>query len=247
MTDHVKEVMDSIYDWHLNDDKKIVAPKSILPECIKERIRYFMPQMDDGLTFKGCLEFVLATKDDEEKLSKDYAKFAYYDWLPVSDEVDKFLNYPTGRLATAQVAFVMLFGYGEEENYQVKYGDYYFNTLRMLTRDSYDNTYFSKEGAERAAQLLKPKYFITNVRFCNSSQGTVYHRYIKPDTQIPEKYNNPDYVFLFQIGKHAIGMNAEEIELGQPECVHFNDAVKILKSIQNIKPKIIKGSAEVTA
>ena len=241
MTDSVKDIMDSLYDWHLDDDKKIVAPKSILLECIKERIRYFMPQMDDGLTFQGCLDYVLAKQDDEEKLLKDYEKCAYYDWLPVFDEVEKFLNYPTARLATAQVAIAMLFGYGEVEDYQVKYGDYYFNNLRMLTKDSYDHTYFSQEGAERADKLLRPKYFITDVRFCNSIQGTVYS-YIKSDTQISKKYNNPDYVFLFQVGKHAIGMNAEEIKLGQPECVHFDDAVKILKSIQNITPKIIKGS-----
>lgn len=90
MTDRLAEIMDSLYDWHHNDNNKIVAPKCILPECIKERIRYFLPQMDNGLTFKGCMEYVLATQENEKKLSEDYENYSYDDWLPVSDKVEEW-------------------------------------------------------------------------------------------------------------------------------------------------------------
>ena len=133
----------------------------------------------------------------------------------------------------------MLYGYSGED-YQVKYGDYYFNNCYLLVSDPADYTHFSKEGAEKAEQLLKPRCFIKNVRFWNSNQGTVSHKYIKADTQIPEKYNNPDYVFLFQVGKQAVGMNGEKVKLDLPDCVYFDEAVQILQSIKNIKPKIIR-------
>lgn len=242
MTDRLAEIMDSLYDWHHNDNNKIVAPNCILPECIKERIRYFLPQMDNGLTFKGCMEYVLATQENEKKLSEDYENYSYDDWLPVSDKVEEWHKSYYGlqeRYAWPQVAVAMLYGYGEE-NYQVKYGNYYFNNRYLLVSDPADYTHFSKEGAERAAHLLNPEYVIKNVRFWNSNQGTISRKYIKADTQIPQKYISPDYVFLFQVGKQAVGMNGEKVKLDLPDCVRFDEAVQILQSIKNIKPKIIR-------
>jgi len=241
MIDRLAEIMNSIYNWNINNNNEIDPPKCILPECIKERIRYFLPQMDDGLTFKGCMEYVLATKDNEKELSENYEQSSYYDWLPVTDEVEEWHKSYYGlleRYAWPQVAVALLYGYGKED-YQVKYGDYYFNNLRMLTLDSSDYTYFSKEGAERAANLLKPEYVIKNVRFWNSNQGTISRKYISADTQIPQKYISPDYVFLFQVGKQAIGMNGVKIEDDESDCVRFDEAVQILQSIKKIKPKII--------
>lgn len=88
--------------------------------------------------------------------------------------------------------------------------------------------------------MLKPEYVIKNVRFWNSNQGTISRKYIRADTQIPQKYISPDYVFLFQVGKQAVGMNGEKVKLDLPDCVRFDEAVQILQSIKNIKPKIIR-------
>ena len=114
MTDRLAEIMDSLYDWHHNDNNKIVAPNCILPECIKERIRYFLPQ---------------------KELSENYENYSYDDWLPVSDKFEEWHKSYYGlqeRYAWPQVAVAMLYGYGEED-YQVKYGNYYFNNLHRLT------------------------------------------------------------------------------------------------------------------
>ena len=35
-------------------------------------------------------------------------------------------------------------------------------------------------------------------------------------------------------------MNGEKVKLDLPDCVYFDEAVKILQSIKNIKPKIIR-------
>ena len=51
MVQHDKEILNSIYGWYGQANGKAERPKCFLPECIKERIRYFQPQMEEGLTF----------------------------------------------------------------------------------------------------------------------------------------------------------------------------------------------------
>ena len=43
MVQHDKEILNSIYGWHGKANGKAERPKCFLPECIKERIRYFQP------------------------------------------------------------------------------------------------------------------------------------------------------------------------------------------------------------
>lgn len=134
-----------------------------------------------------------------------------------------------------------LYGYSGED-YQVKYGDYYFNNCYLLVSDPADYTHFSKEGAEKAEQLLKPRYFVRDARFCDFHRSIVFSEDISLKTKISEIYNTPDYVFLFKVGQQDVGMSARSVSRQQPECVHFATATEVLKSIQNIKPEILKES-----
>lgn len=241
MVQHDKEILNSIYGWHGQANGKAERPKCFLPECIKERIRYFQPQMEEGLTFERCLQYILATKESEKDLLDDYYEFTNTEWLPVSDEVAEWHNSPDSTLASFQVAVAMLYGYSGEE-YQVKYGDYYFNNSYLLVSDPADYTHFSQEGAEKAEQLLKPRYFVRDARFCDFHRSIIFSEDISLNTKISEIYNTPDYVFLFKVGQQDVGMSAKSVNRQQPECVHFATATRVLKSIQNIKPEILKES-----
>ncbi|MCO6541579.1 MAG: hypothetical protein J6573_04670 [Lactobacillus sp.] len=239
MTENYKKIINAIYKWHGRADGKVDRPVSVLPECIKERIRYFQPQMENGLSFSGCLNYILVTKDEQQELLDDYYTVSSLDWLPVSDEVMKWHNSQNSVLAEEQVAIALLYGY-DGEYYQVKYGDYYFNNQYWLTKDPADYTHFSKGGAEKAITLLEPRYFVKDVRYLHARQGFTYSERIKSNTQIPQKYNSDDYVFLFRVGQQDVGMNSKVLyRAEQPECCHFDEANKILKSIQAIKPEII--------
>lgn len=243
MAERFDKILYSIYGWEINENGKIDPPEPLLPECIKERIRYFQPQMEEGLTLGGCMEYILARKSNEEDVKKDYEYCATIEWLPVSEETEEWHNSPDALLAGTRVALALIYGY-DSEIYQVKYGDYYFNNCYLLTRDPAHYTHFSKEGAEKAAKLLKPRYFVKDVRFWDLHRALISCEDITPDTKIPEKYNSNDYVFLFKVGQQDVGMNAKELAPRQPECFHFDDAIKVLKSIKNIKPQVIKASKE---
>jgi len=229
-----------------NIDINFKKPKCDLPECIKERIRYFKPQMDKGLSFERCMQYILATQKTEDELWKDYFNTAIYaryqvfgiSWLSVSHEVQEWHASPDSENADKKVAAALLYGL-DDELYQVKYGDYYLNNCDLLVPDSNDFTYFSKEAAEKKS-LLKAEYLRRDVHICDFVHSVRSIKDIEKDTEILDKYNSTDYVFLFKIGQQIIGMNAEPIHSGEPECFHFAEAVKILQSIQNIKPKIIK-------
>ena len=151
MVQHDKEILNSIYGWHGKANGKAERPECFLPECVKERIRYFQPQMEEGLTFERCLQYILATKESEQDLLDDYYEFTNTEWLPVSDEVAEWHNSPDSTLASFQVAVAMLYGYSGEE-YQVKYGNYYFNNCYLLVSDPADYTHFSKEGADKRSE-----------------------------------------------------------------------------------------------
>ena len=116
----------------------------------------------------------------------------------------------------------------------------------LIIADSDDYTHFSQEGAEKAAQYLRPRYFVRDVRFCNFRSSIVLSESINIDTKISKIYNSANYVFLFKVGQQDVELFAETVKPRRPERVHFDDAVKILKSIQNIEPKIIKVSTEIT-
>ena len=191
------------------------------------------------------MQYMLATQETEKELLDDYHEFSNLEWLPVSDEVEEWYNSPDSTLASSQVAIALLYGYSGEE-YQVQYGNYYFNNSYLLVRDSDDYTHFSQEGAEIAAQYLRLRYFVRDVRFCNFRSSIVFSESINRDTKISKIYNSANYVFLFKVGQQDVELFAETVKPRRPERVHFDDAVKILKSIQNIEPKIIKVSTEIT-
>lgn len=191
------------------------------------------------------MQYMLATQETEKELLDDYHEFSNLEWLPVSDEVEEWYNSPDSTLASSQVAIALLYGYSGEE-YQVQYGNYYFNNSYLLVRDSDDYTHFSQEGAEKAAQYLRLRYFVRDVRFCNFRSSIVFSESINRDTKISKIYNSANYVFLFKVGQQDVELFAETVKPRRPERVHFDDAVKILKSIQNIEPKIIKVSTEIT-
>lgn len=239
MTERDKKILNSIYGWQSNANGDMTRPKCFLPECIKERIRYFQPQMVEGLTFESCMQYILATQETEMELLADYHEFSNLEWLSVSDEVEEWHNSPDSTLASSQVAVALLYGYSGEE-YQVKYGDHYFNNCYLLVRNPDDYTHFSQKGAEKAAHMLRPRYFVRDVRFCGFRRSIVFSASINRDTKISKIYNDANHVFLFKVGQQNVELCAEAVKPQQPECFHFEEAVKILQSIQNIEPKIIK-------
>ena len=110
------KAMSSIYNWSVIDGK-IDPPKSQLPECIKERVRwiYGLTKKDyiPGISFTGEIESVLPNPDEEEDLKKDWESGSSADWFPISDEYKMFYKENRAYFSftiPAAVAIELLFG-----------------------------------------------------------------------------------------------------------------------------------------
>lgn len=112
--DTIKQSYKNVYGFEIvneNGVDKIQPPEAIMPECVKERIRFFTKYREDGMSFYGCLNCILAY--DEEEWKKDFDFGAYEDWLPVTEEFEKWRDtYFADR--AAEVAVAILYGTCEE-------------------------------------------------------------------------------------------------------------------------------------
>lgn len=101
--------LDNIYKIEVKDgEAKLPRPK--LPDCAVERLNYSMPMLEDGMTFLGILNCVLA--EDEEKVKKDFSMGAMDEWMPVTDEFKKWRDdYPMSRYHQMEIAVAIIYGF----------------------------------------------------------------------------------------------------------------------------------------
>lgn len=88
-------------------DGKVAPPKYDLPKCMKERIAYIGSESENGMSFLGCINCIFAY--DEEESKKDFQLGASKEWLPVSQEVRKWID-ETGTPGEMLVALELLYG-----------------------------------------------------------------------------------------------------------------------------------------
>ena len=110
---NLTEEYQGIYGWSVADDGRCKPPKQHFPEAIRDRIKWAMENVDNGLTYEGALEAVLAT--DEERAKADFELGG--EWLPLTDEARSWLKHPIfGRVRQMQIALALLYGLDDEEN-----------------------------------------------------------------------------------------------------------------------------------
>ena len=110
-----KKMMRSICSWNVNHGKA-KPPKSELPECIKERVRWVIKISKEApVTFIGSIAFAFPDPDDEWKIKKEF-EFGETDWLPISDEYKKYwkeyFNYRS--VLEEAVAVALIYGLNDD-------------------------------------------------------------------------------------------------------------------------------------
>ncbi|WP_249274445.1 hypothetical protein [Candidatus Enterococcus clewellii] len=110
----LKQSMKNIYGFQIVEEdgkQSIKLPEAVMPEFVKERIRFFTKYREDGMNFFGCLNCILAY--DEEEWKKEFAFGAYEEWLPVTEEFKQWRDtYHADR--GGEVAVAILYGTCEE-------------------------------------------------------------------------------------------------------------------------------------
>ena len=87
---------------------KVKPPKAIMPTCAKERIFFVRKCIDNGLSFLGGLNMVLAY--DEEESRKDFIiGWLPGDWIPVTEEFKQWRDEPCV-FREAEIAVALLYG-----------------------------------------------------------------------------------------------------------------------------------------
>lgn len=107
----VEEAIKNIYGWIIDKDK-VVPPKMDLPSCVKERIKWAIPEEENGLTFIGTMQSIFAY--DEKKAKRDWNMGAAAEWLSVSDDFIQWRDKTP--LAELQIAVELIYGSEEEMN-----------------------------------------------------------------------------------------------------------------------------------
>lgn len=93
-------------------DGKINPPVYDLPDCIKERIAYFSECAEDGLSFFGCLDCILAI--DEERSKQQFALGAAKPWLDMTEEAYQWFS-EMGAPGEMLIAVDLLYGLRSSE------------------------------------------------------------------------------------------------------------------------------------
>lgn len=112
------KLMNSSYLWSVTDGKS-TPPKSELPECIKERVRWvdnFASKLP--LTFSEEIELVLPNPADEEEV-KQGLSLLDDEWLPISQEYKDYYSkniYLTKTILLEAVVVALVYGLNDEED-----------------------------------------------------------------------------------------------------------------------------------
>ncbi|EHQ8840035.1 hypothetical protein KWN51_002644 [Enterococcus faecalis] len=114
----INKTMNNIYKFTIveeNGKNKVHTPKMDLPECVKERIKFFGKYAEDGLSFLGCIELIMA--EDEEKLKQDFEFGSYEDYLPASEKFKKWRDeIGLYSLHQMEIAIALIYGLEDESD-----------------------------------------------------------------------------------------------------------------------------------
>ncbi len=111
----IEEAIKNIYGWTIDKDK-VVPPKMDLPNCVKDHIRWALPEEENGLTLLGAMQSILAY--DEEKAKRDWNMGAAVEWLPVSGDFIKWREHTP--LAELQIAVELIYGSDESDELEAE-------------------------------------------------------------------------------------------------------------------------------
>ncbi|MGG5359360.1 hypothetical protein [Enterococcus sp. DIV0240a] len=115
MRDETKKSFNNVYGFKIVEEdgkNEIQSPRMDLPECVKERIKFFGKYSEDGLSFSGCIELIMA--EDEEKAKKEFESGAYEDYLPASEEFKQWRDEIALRnLHQMEIAVALIYGMGD--------------------------------------------------------------------------------------------------------------------------------------
>lgn len=118
MNKQISTAMNNVYKFTIfeeNGKNRVRAPKMDLPECVKERIKFFGKYSEDGLSFLGCMDLIMA--EDEEKAKKEFEIGAYEDYLPASEEFKQWRDEIALRnLHQMEIAVALIYGMGEDND-----------------------------------------------------------------------------------------------------------------------------------
>jgi hypothetical protein len=118
MSDELKKALNNIYKFTIIEEdgkNKVQPPQMELPESVKERIKFFGKYSEDGLSFLGCINLIMA--EDEEECKKDFEIGAYEDYLPATQEFKQWRDEPIlHSLHQIEIAVALIYGLGSKES-----------------------------------------------------------------------------------------------------------------------------------
>ncbi len=118
MNKQISTAMSNIYKFTVFEEdgkNKVRAPKMDLPEFVKERIKFFGKYSEDGLSFLGCINLIMA--EDEEKAKKEFEIGSYEDYLPASEEFKQWRDEIALRnLHQMEIAVALIYGVGDDSD-----------------------------------------------------------------------------------------------------------------------------------
>ncbi|MFB8447609.1 hypothetical protein [Enterococcus thailandicus] len=118
MNKQISTAMSNIYKFTVFEEdgkNKVRAPKMDLPEFVKERINFFGKYSEDGLSFLGCIDLIMA--EDEEKAKKEFEIGSYEDYLPASEEFKQWRDEIALRnLHQMEIAVALIYGVGDDSD-----------------------------------------------------------------------------------------------------------------------------------
>lgn len=106
----IMPAINNIYKFKINENGVAMPPEPEFPDCVVERLNYFMQFKEDGLSFMALMDFVLAL--DEAKSKKRFYQIYDMEWLPVSEEFMKWCtSFANAEFGQEQIAVAVLYGY----------------------------------------------------------------------------------------------------------------------------------------
>lgn len=111
MSEELTKSMNHIYKFEI-ENGKVKPPVIDFPEFVRERINFFAKYIDDGLTFIGCLNFILAYDEEEQKKEFDFG--AYEDWMPATEEFKLWREVTS--LRQMEIAVALMYGFEGIDN-----------------------------------------------------------------------------------------------------------------------------------
>ena len=105
----LNKMMDAIYMWSVNEKGQCVPPRVAWPSYVQERIDWVNREMKASpLSFIGALQEIFAYDEANDKRKWEWG--ASQDWLPVSDEFDRWRNSPSSNVKEMAIAVDLLYG-----------------------------------------------------------------------------------------------------------------------------------------